>query len=111
MLDHANCEKKAASTAVATLFRYPRNAPLVRQMSRLAEQDIPVFIVRGNHDAQSTVTKSLSLPANVVEFESGAAHSVRVEGLDVAILRVAPGRAHAEAGRPFFFRAGGLGQH
>jgi len=56
-----------------------------QQMHRLGSQQIPVFIVRGNHDAQSTMTKHLSLPANVVQFDSSAAHTRRLDALDVAI--------------------------
>ena len=38
------------------------------QMSRLNEAKIPVALVRGNHDALSTVVKALRLPANVHEL-------------------------------------------
>ena len=38
LLDHAHCEKKAASTAVGMLFRYPELPELMRPLSeRLAE--------------------------------------------------------------------------
>ncbi len=36
-----------------------------QQMRRLAETDIPVVMIRGNHDAESKMTKSLRLPENV----------------------------------------------
>ena len=29
LLDHAHCEKKAASTAISLIFRYPERAPLM----------------------------------------------------------------------------------
>src|SRR4051812_29910913 len=38
------------------------------QMSRLRAADIPVFFVRGNHDAESNITRSLRLPENVREL-------------------------------------------
>ena len=38
------------------------------QMTRLREAQIPVVIVRGNHDAASSITKSLPLPENVHEL-------------------------------------------
>jgi exonuclease SbcD len=38
------------------------------QMTRLREASIPVVIVRGNHDAASSITKSLRLPDNVHEL-------------------------------------------
>lgn len=40
------------------------------QMARLREASIPVVIVRGNHDAASSITKSLRLPDNVHELSS-----------------------------------------
>jgi exonuclease SbcD len=40
------------------------------QMTRLREAQIPVVIVRGNHDAASSITKSLRLPDNVHELSS-----------------------------------------
>ena len=43
LLDHANCEKKAASTAVSLLFRYPEWPPLVRRMARLAREELRHF--------------------------------------------------------------------
>src|SRR5262245_26843325 len=38
------------------------------QMARLREAKIPVVLVRGNHDAASSVTKALRLPDNVREL-------------------------------------------
>ena len=40
------------------------------QMTRLREAKIPVVIVRGNHDAASSITKSLPLPDNVRELSA-----------------------------------------
>lgn len=47
------------------------------QMTRLREAGIPVIIVRGNHDAASSITKSLSLrlPDNVHELSSKKAET------------------------------------
>jgi tRNA-(ms[2]io[6]A)-hydroxylase len=41
--DHANCELKAASTAVSLMFRYPRRQKLVYRMSRLAREELRHF--------------------------------------------------------------------
>lgn len=38
------------------------------QMGRLREANVPVVIVRGNHDAASSIVKSLRLPDNVHEL-------------------------------------------
>ena len=40
LVDHANCEKKAASTAVSLLFRYPDREPLLRPLARLAREEL-----------------------------------------------------------------------
>ncbi len=41
--DHANCELKAASTALAFIYRYPAHADLVQRMSRLAREELRHF--------------------------------------------------------------------
>ena len=41
---------------------------LGRQMRRLDDTSVRVFMVRGNHDSESTVTRYLDLPENVHVF-------------------------------------------
>lgn len=43
LIDHAHCEKKAASCAVNFLFRYPDHPELVMQASRLAREELRHF--------------------------------------------------------------------
>ena len=43
LVDHAHCEKRAASTAVRYLFKYPDWAALVGAMSRLAREELVHF--------------------------------------------------------------------
>jgi tRNA 2-(methylsulfanyl)-N6-isopentenyladenosine37 hydroxylase len=43
LIDHAHCEKRAASTAVRYLFRYPDWPALVGAMSRLAREELVHF--------------------------------------------------------------------
>lgn len=43
LLDHANCELKAASTALGIIYRYPERANLVERMSRLAREELRHF--------------------------------------------------------------------
>jgi len=43
LLDHANCELKAASTALGFLYRYPERAALAQRMSRLAREELKHF--------------------------------------------------------------------
>lgn len=40
MIDHANCEKKAASTALALMFAYAEDLELTDKMSRLAREEL-----------------------------------------------------------------------
>ena len=43
LLDHAHCEKRAASTAVRYLFKYPDWPALVGAMSRLGREELVHF--------------------------------------------------------------------
>ena len=43
LLDHANCEKKAASTALALMFAYAEDRPLALALSRLAREELRHF--------------------------------------------------------------------
>ena len=56
-----------------------------REMGRLARAGIPVYLVRGNHDAASEVTKSITLPRSVHEFPSNRAQTLDLPELRVAI--------------------------
>jgi tRNA-(ms[2]io[6]A)-hydroxylase len=40
IIDHANCEKKAASTALALMFAYAEDLDLAEKMSRLAREEL-----------------------------------------------------------------------
>jgi exonuclease SbcD len=55
------------------------------QMSRLRAASVPVYIVRGNHDAESNITRSLRLPDNVQIFDSQRPETIRLPKLGVAI--------------------------
>jgi len=43
LLDHANCELKAASTALGFIYRYPERTALCTRMSRLAREELRHF--------------------------------------------------------------------
>jgi predicted phosphodiesterase len=55
------------------------------QMSRLRRAEVPVFLVRGNHDAGSAITKHLCHPENVQELSTQRPETLRLERLGVAI--------------------------
>lgn len=43
LIDHAHCEKKAASTALSLMYRYVDNVELLNKMSRLAREELRHF--------------------------------------------------------------------
>jgi tRNA 2-(methylsulfanyl)-N6-isopentenyladenosine37 hydroxylase len=43
LIDHAACEKKAASSALALIFAYPEDMPLALALSRLAREELKHF--------------------------------------------------------------------
>ena len=52
------------------------------QMQRLGR---PCFLLRGNHDARSVITRSLRLPPNVQEFSSRTCETFQLPELGVAL--------------------------
>ncbi|MBU0985614.1 MAG: DNA repair exonuclease [Proteobacteria bacterium] len=58
---------------------------LVSQITKLRNAEIPVFIIAGNHDAASKITKKLRLPDNVTLFPADKPSTIRLEKPDVAI--------------------------
>ena len=57
----------------------------VRQMGRLAEGGVPVFLLYGNHDAESQITRRLVLPENVKAFTAGKPETFQLKNLGVAL--------------------------
>ncbi|MFC1817478.1 exonuclease SbcCD subunit D [Thermodesulfobacteriota bacterium] len=55
-----------------------------KQMSRLNKAGIQVFIVAGNHDAASTITKNLTFPKNVKSFSHKKPETFLLEDIKVA---------------------------
>ncbi len=64
---------------------YSTGLAFVAEMRRLREASIPVVIVRGNHDAQSQITRHLKLPDNVRELSTEAPESLVLDALGVAV--------------------------
>lgn len=59
----------------------------VRQVNRLREAGIEVFLLRGNHDSEEEMTKTLAPPPNLHVFGAEAPQTFRLEvdGLPLAI--------------------------
>ena len=49
LLDHAHCEKKAASMALSLIFKYPDHTPLVLPLSHLAREELTHFELVVDH--------------------------------------------------------------
>jgi len=56
LVDHSNCEKKAASTALALIFAYPEDRALNVALSRLAREELKHF------EQVERLMKKLGLP-------------------------------------------------
>ncbi len=56
-----------------------------REIARLHRANIPVYLLKGNHDAESVVTKTVSLPENVIQFPTRGPKTFRIPELKVAI--------------------------
>ncbi|MCA8984405.1 MAG: DNA repair exonuclease [Planctomycetaceae bacterium] len=57
----------------------------IKQISRLRDAAIPVYLIAGNHDAASRLTRHLRLPEHVHLFPASEAGTACVPDLDVAI--------------------------
>lgn len=57
----------------------------IQQMVKLKDADIPVYMISGNHDAASQISRVLRLPENVHHFSSKKAQTHVLGDLDVAI--------------------------
>lgn len=65
-----------------------------QQMGRLAKAGIRAYVLHGNHDAESEMTKSLKMPENVYVFSSRSPEIHKIDDLKVALHgRSFPNRA------------------
>lgn len=55
------------------------------QMARLREAQIPVVLLRGNHDAASSISKALRLPDNVRELSSKKPEVVEIASANACV--------------------------
>ncbi len=64
---------------------YQTGLYFIRQMGRLARAKIPAFLLYGNHDAESQITRRLTLPENVKVFSTRKPETYELKGLGVAL--------------------------
>lgn len=55
------------------------------EMARLKMHQIPVYMIKGNHDAASIITKEIKLPDNVYIFDDKKCKSMFIDELGVAL--------------------------
>ena len=58
---------------------------LARQLGRLSQAGIPLFVIAGNHDAAAVITKNVPWPDTVKVFGHRKAETHRLEHLGVAV--------------------------
>lgn len=80
LVDHANCEKKAASTALSLIFSYPEDMALTDRLSRLAREELRHF------EQVQKLMQELNVPFMRLQPSRYA------EGLRAAINRSEPAR-------------------
>jgi DNA repair exonuclease SbcCD nuclease subunit len=69
---------------------------LADELRRLHEAGIKTFVIRGNHDAESRITKELTLPDSVTVFTGHAKPALLSSGgLDIAVHGVSFRQKHA----------------
>ncbi len=76
LLDHANCELKAASTALGFLYRYPDRTLLAQRMSRLAREELRHF------EQVRTIMQDMGIPferLSASRYAGGLRDAVRDE--------------------------------
>lgn len=67
---------------------------LIAQFQRLQARGIQVFLIRGNHDAESRITKEIGWPDNVHRFDGHGGHQM-LGDTDIAIHGVSFADPHA----------------
>jgi DNA repair exonuclease SbcCD nuclease subunit len=90
VVDLALCEKANFVLISGDLYDgdwkdYNTGLYFINQMVRLQKAGIQVFVVAGNHDAASTITRSLRMPDNVALFAANRAETKTMDNPPVAI--------------------------
>lgn len=87
LLDHANCELKAASTALGFLYRYPERTALAQRMSRLAREELRHFEqVRSIMDDMEIPFERLSASRYAGGLRDAARHEEPYKLLDLLLI-------------------------
>src|SRR5215831_4753122 len=90
LIELAMAERAAFVLLVGDLYDgdwkdYNTSLFFAAQMARLREANIRVFLVAGNHDADSQITRHLHLPDNVTMFPTQAPERMVLADFNVAL--------------------------
>ena len=87
LLDHANCELKAASTALGFLYRYPDRTKLAQRMSRIAREELKHFEqVRSIMDDMDIAFERLTASRYAGGLRDAARHEEPHKLLDLLLI-------------------------
>ncbi len=77
LVDHANCEKKAASTALALMFAYPEDRELALAMARLAREELRHFeqVQKLMRELDVPMTRQVAMPVRCARSSRTPSHS------------------------------------
>lgn len=64
---------------------YATGAYFAARMAELDDADIPVIVVRGNHDAESVIRRAVSLPPNVRVLDADAPQTLVLDDIGLAV--------------------------
>jgi tRNA 2-(methylsulfanyl)-N6-isopentenyladenosine37 hydroxylase len=86
LLDHASCEKKAASTALSLLFAYAEDLQLGRELARLAREELRHYEQVLAHMAELGVRYERRTPGRYAAgLRRGIAHAEPERRLDLLL--------------------------
>ena len=87
LLDHANCELKAASTALGFLYRYPERSALAQRMSKLAREELRHFEqVRSLMEEMGVTFERLSASRYAGTLRDAVRHDEPAKLLDLLLI-------------------------
>ena len=87
LIDHANCELKAAASALALMHRYPERANLIYRMSRLAREELRHYEqVQQRMEAHGIVMRHLSASGYAAGLKAVALRDEPLRLVDTLII-------------------------
>ncbi len=90
LVDHAIAEEVDFMVIAGDLYDgtwrdYNTGIFFCKEMGRLKRAEIPVYVLFGNHDAESEMTRKLNLPDNVQTFRANKPQTFKIDQLRVAL--------------------------